>query len=140
MRTRNCRAPKEELKSLNEELQTVNQQLHSKVAELETSSDDLNNLLDSSQIMTVCFDRDLRLRWFSPSARTAFKMPANDIGRAMATFTDAPIGLSAMADAQRILGGESSLVAELCWNQRWSRVACCPTAWPANGWMASSSP
>lgn len=110
---------KEELQSLNEELQTVNQQLQSKVTELETSSNDLNNLLESSQIITVCFDRDLRVRWFAPTARTAFKLLPNDIGRAMATFADAPIGPTAATDAQRVLGGTASAVAEVSWNNRW---------------------
>jgi two-component system, chemotaxis family, CheB/CheR fusion protein len=110
---------KEELQSLNEELQTVNQQLQSKVAELETSSNDLTNLLASSQIITVCFDRDLRVRWFAPTARTAFKLLANDIGRAMATFGDAPIGPSATTDAQSVLAGAASAVTEVSWNHCW---------------------
>ncbi|MDE2349007.1 MAG: PAS domain-containing protein [Gammaproteobacteria bacterium] len=110
---------KEELQSLNEELQTVNQQLQSKVAELETSGNDLNNLLESSQIITVCFDRDLRVRWFAPTARTAFKMVPNDIGRAMATFDDTPIGPTAATDARRVLGGTATAVAEVLWNGRW---------------------
>ncbi len=109
----------EELQSLNEELQTVNQQLQSKVAELETSNNDLNNLLESSQIITVCFDRDLRVRWFAPIARTAFKLLPNDIGRAMATFTDTPIGPSAATDAQKALGGQASALTEVSWNNRW---------------------
>jgi two-component system CheB/CheR fusion protein len=110
---------KEELQSLNEELQTVNQQLQSKVAELETSSNDLDNLLESSQIITVCFDPDLRVRWFAPTARAAFKLLPNDIGRAMATFADAPIGPSAATDAQSVLRGKASAVAEVSWNKRW---------------------
>jgi len=110
---------KEELQSLNEDLQTVNQQLQSKVAELETSNNDLNNFLESSQIITVCFDRDLRVRWFAPIARMAFKLLPNDIGRAMATFTDAPIGPSAATDAQKVLGGQASALTEVSWNNRW---------------------
>ena len=110
---------KEELQSLNEELQTVNQQLQSKVAELETSSNDLDNLLESSQIISVCFDRDLRVRWFAPAARTAFDLHANDIGRAMATFADAPIGPIAAADARKVLGGTASAVTEVLWKNRW---------------------
>jgi len=110
---------KEELQSLNQELQTVNQQLQSKVAELETSSNDLDNLLASSQIITVCFDKDLRVRWFAPTARAAFNLLPNDIGRTMATFADAPIGVSASADAHSVLGGKVSAVAEVSWDNRW---------------------
>ena len=110
---------KEELQSLNEELQTVNQQLQSKVTELETSSNDLDNLLASSQIITVCFDKDLRVRWFAPTARAAFNLLPNDIGRAMATFIDTPIGPPAATDAHSVLGGKVSAVAEVSWNKRW---------------------
>jgi two-component system CheB/CheR fusion protein len=110
---------KEELQSLNEELQTVNQQLQSKVAELETSASDLNNLLESSQVITLCFDRELRLRWFAPAARSAFRLVPNDIGRALATFPDAPLGPGALAEAQRVLGGQAAVVTDVRWNQRW---------------------
>ncbi|MFI4889434.1 MAG: chemotaxis protein CheB [Steroidobacterales bacterium] len=110
---------KEELQSLNEELQAVNQQLQSKVAELETSSNDMGNLLESSRIITVCFDRDLRVRWFAPTARAAFKLFPLEIGTSMATFAEAPIGSSAAADAQGILGGKVSAVAEVSWNNQW---------------------
>ncbi|MCX7058890.1 MAG: PAS domain-containing protein [Proteobacteria bacterium] len=110
---------KEELQSLNEERQTVNQQLQSKVAELETSGNDLDNLLASIQIITICFDRDLRVRWFSPTARDTFKLLPNDIGRAMATFGDAPIGPSAAMNSSSVLLGATSAVAEVKWQERW---------------------
>lgn len=110
---------REELKSLNEELLTVNQQLQSKVAELEASAYDLKNLLDSSQVIAVCFDRHLRVRWFAPAAGTAFRLGASDIGRAMSTLADAPIGEGAIADAERVLSGQLPPPTEQFWKQRW---------------------
>ena len=50
---------KEELQSLNEELNTVNNQLQAKVAELEARTDDLNNLLNSTDVATLFLDRSL---------------------------------------------------------------------------------
>jgi two-component system, chemotaxis family, CheB/CheR fusion protein len=72
---------KEELQSLNEELNTVNQQLQSKIAELETAESNLNNLLESSEIATVCLDRNFRIKWFSPGAGALFGLVASDVGR-----------------------------------------------------------
>ena len=50
---------KEELQSLNEELNTVNAQLQAKVVELEARTDDLNNLLNSTDVATLFLDRSL---------------------------------------------------------------------------------
>jgi len=93
--------------------------LQSKVAELETSSNDLNNLLESSQIITVCFDRDLRMRWFSHTAGATFKLLSIDIGRALATFPDIQFGPTAAADAQMVLAGTASAATEVTWSDRW---------------------
>ena len=49
---------KEELQSLNEELTTVNAELEEKVDELERTHNDLDNLLASTHIATLFFDRD----------------------------------------------------------------------------------
>ena len=109
------------------------------MAELETSSNDLDNLLASSQIITVCFDKDLRVRWFAPTARAAFNLLPNDIGRTMATFADAPIGASASADAHSVLGGQRSLRLRRC---RGIIAGTCaaipPIASPRIKWMALS--
>ena len=109
---------KEELQSLNQELQTVNQQLQSKVA-VRDHSNDLDNLLASGQIITVCFDKESRVRWFARTAHAAFNLLPIDIGRTMATFADAPIGASASADAHSVLGGKVSAVAGVSWDNRW---------------------
>ncbi|MEZ5741884.1 MAG: hypothetical protein R3E68_22235 [Burkholderiaceae bacterium] len=74
--TRNCNrqgrleSSKEELQALNEELNTVNQQLQFKIAELEAAERDLQNLLASSEIATICLDSDCCLKWFSPTTTT----------------------------------------------------------------------
>lgn len=110
---------KEELQSVNEELQIVNQQLQSKVVELETSGHDLSNLLESSQIINVCFDSDLRVRWFAPAAGLALKLLPNDIGRSITTFADAPIGPTAVTEANAVLRTNAPAVAQVQWNDRW---------------------
>ncbi len=72
---------KEELQSVNEELNTVNTQLQTKVAELEVANTDLRNLLASNEVATLCLDRFLRIKWFTPAAHRLFNLLPNDIGR-----------------------------------------------------------
>lgn len=72
---------KEEMQSMNEELQTVNAELQSKVDELSRASNDMKNLLDSTDIATLFLDRDLNVRRFTPQATKIIKLIAADAGR-----------------------------------------------------------
>jgi two-component system CheB/CheR fusion protein len=72
---------KEELQSLNEELQTVNLELQSKVDDLSLASNDMENLLNSTDMATVFLDSALRLRRFTNQAKRIFRLIGGDIGR-----------------------------------------------------------
>ncbi|MFP4048747.1 MAG: CheR family methyltransferase [Desulfovermiculus sp.] len=72
---------KEELQSLNEELQTVNSELQAKVEELSEAHDDINNLLNSTQIATVFVDNNLQVKRFSKEATKVIHLIRSDIGR-----------------------------------------------------------
>jgi len=72
---------KEELQSTNEELNTVNNQLNLKLAELNSTNNDITNLLDSTDIPTIFLTMDLRIRRFTPSATKLFHLLATDVGR-----------------------------------------------------------
>ena len=72
---------KEELQSLNEELTTANTQLEGKIAELEATNNDLDNLLTSTNIATLFLDTQLRIRRFTPAATRLFSLIPSDIGR-----------------------------------------------------------
>ncbi len=72
---------KEELQSTNEELNTVNNQLNLKVAELNSTNNDITNLLDSTDIPTIFLTMDLRIRRYTPSATKLFHLLATDVGR-----------------------------------------------------------
>jgi len=72
---------KEEMQSLNEELQTVNAELQAKVDELSRTSNDMKNLLDSTDIATLFLDNDLNVRRFTERATTIFKLIPGDLGR-----------------------------------------------------------
>ncbi|NYZ11460.1 response regulator [Azospirillum sp. RWY-5-1] len=72
---------KEELQSLNEELGTVNSQLHEKVEELEVTTNDLTNLLTSTDIATLFLSPDLRIKRFTAPATRLFSLIPTDVGR-----------------------------------------------------------
>jgi two-component system CheB/CheR fusion protein len=76
---------KEEMQSLNEELQTVNAELQSKVNDYIKASDDMKNLLNSTEIAVLFLDRELNIRRFTDPVVKLFKLRATDIGR---PFTD----------------------------------------------------
>jgi two-component system, chemotaxis family, CheB/CheR fusion protein len=76
---------KEEMQSMNEELQTVNSELQVKVDDLTKVRNDMNNLLNSTEIATLFLDKDLRIRQFTTQAVRIIKLIQTDIGR---PFTD----------------------------------------------------
>lgn len=76
---------KEEMQSLNEELHTVNVELQSKIDDSIRVSNDMSNLLNSSEIATLFLDRDLKIRQFTEHTTKIFKLIKGDIGR---RFTD----------------------------------------------------
>ena len=94
---------KEELQSFNEELQTVNSEISRKAAELDRANNDLQNLLNSTQIATIFLDRESRIRNFTPAAGTVFRLIAGDVGRPItdlaAQFTDVDL----VADIREVL-------------------------------------
>ena len=71
----------EELHSVNEELYTVNSEYQRKIDELTDLTNDLDNLLGSTEIGTIFLDNELRIRKFTPSIATAFHVVEHDIGR-----------------------------------------------------------
>ena len=72
---------KEEMQSLNEELQTVNSELQAKVDALSAAGNDMENLLNSTDIVTVFLDGALRVRRFTRQATRIFKLIPGDVGR-----------------------------------------------------------
>ena len=72
---------KEEMQSMNEELQTLNNELQAKLDELSRASNDMKNLLDSTDIATLFLDNDLNVRRFTPQAAKIIKLIQADVGR-----------------------------------------------------------
>jgi two-component system, chemotaxis family, CheB/CheR fusion protein len=76
----------EELQSVNEELYTVNAEYQRKIAELTELTNDMDNLLASTEVGTVFLDRQLRIRKFTPQIAQTFALVPHDVGRPIETF------------------------------------------------------
>lgn len=74
-------ASKEELQALNEELITLNAEHQNKIVEQSKSVSDLNNLIASTEIVTLFLDNDLRIRDYTPATTKVINLIKTDIGR-----------------------------------------------------------
>jgi signal transduction histidine kinase/chemotaxis methyl-accepting protein methylase/chemotaxis response regulator CheB len=77
----------EELQSTNEELYVVNAEYQSKVEELTQLSNDIDNLLLSTDIGVIFLDMELKIRKFTPAATKIINICATDINRPLKHFT-----------------------------------------------------
>ena len=87
-------ASNEELQSTNEELHSVNEELYTvsaehqrKIVELTELTDDMDNLLRSTQIGTIFLDADAKIRRYTPAATKAFNLMPHDVGRPISHVT-----------------------------------------------------
>jgi two-component system CheB/CheR fusion protein len=94
---------KEEMQSLNEELQTVNAEQMARLDELTLASDDMKNLLNSTNIATVFLDRDLRVRRFTTGAEQIYKLIAGDVGRPLSDLVTSLNYPELFEDARKVL-------------------------------------
>lgn len=76
----------EELQSMNEELHTVNSELEEKNKQLSKVTNDLNNLLDNTDIAILFLDLELNIRNFSIPLTKHLNLQKSDIGRPITQF------------------------------------------------------
>lgn len=94
---------KEELQSINEELTTVNQELKVKMEEISLTSNNLLNLINSTDIATLFLDRSLRVNLFTPAARAIFNLIPTDFGRPLTDITNRLNYPHLQTDAEQVL-------------------------------------
>ena len=94
---------KEEMQSLNEELQTVNAEQQSKMDELSRMHNDMRNLLNSTEIVTVFLDNKLHIRRFTSGANRLFKLLPGDVGRPLSDITSDLLYPEMTEEAQEVL-------------------------------------
>ena len=78
----------EELQSVNEELYTVNAEHQKKIAQLTELTNDMDNLLASTEVGTIFLDRELKIRRFTPKLAESFNLLPQDMGRPIEDFTN----------------------------------------------------
>jgi len=94
---------REEMQSLNEELQTVNAEQQSKMDELSRVNNDMRNLLNSTEIVTVFLDNDLHVRRFTTGADKLFKLIPGDVGRPLSDIVSDLLYPAMIDDAREVL-------------------------------------
>ncbi|MFO7823586.1 MAG: CheR family methyltransferase [Cyclobacterium sp.] len=76
----------EELESVNEELYTVNAEYQQKNLELSEANNDLNNLIQSTEIALLFLDAQLNIRKFTPEIKKILSLMPHDVGRNISHF------------------------------------------------------
>lgn len=94
---------KEELQSLNEELTALNSQLQEALERQRTTSNDLQNVLYSTDVATIFLDGDLNIRFFTPATKALFNVIPGDVGRPLADLSSLAADSTLGADAQTVL-------------------------------------
>ncbi len=94
---------REELQSVNEELVTVNAELQAKIEQLSESQNDLKNLLDGTNIITIFLDDDLVIRRFTRQAASLFRLVPTDAGRHLGDIKADIPGDVIIEDARAVL-------------------------------------
>lgn len=78
---------REEMQSMNEEMLTVNAELQAKLDALQWINNDMQNLLNSTEIATVFLTNKLYLRRFTDHATHIFRLRPQDLGRPLSDIT-----------------------------------------------------
>lgn len=94
---------KEELQSLNEELTALNSQLQETLERQRTTSNDLQNILYSTDIATIFLDTQLNIRFFTPATKALFSVIPTDIGRPLADLRSLAADATLLTDARKVL-------------------------------------
>ena len=94
---------KEELQSLNEELTALNSQLQETLEQQRTTSNDLQNVLYSTDVATLFLDAELRIRFFTPATKALFNLIKTDVGRPLADLHSLAADAALPADARKVL-------------------------------------
>ncbi|MBF0355273.1 MAG: response regulator [Alphaproteobacteria bacterium] len=106
-------ASKEELQSLNEELTALNSQLQETLERQRTLSNDLQNVLYSTDVATLFLDAALHIRFFTPATRSIFSVIPGDIGRPLVDLHSLASDNLLPNDAREVLRALSPIEREI---------------------------
>ncbi len=99
----------EELQSVNEELYTVNAEYQRKIAELTELTNDMDNLLASTEVGTIFLDGQLRIRKFTPQLAVTFGLVPHDVGRPIETFAHKMHHPELVSDLRQVVASGQSV-------------------------------
>ena len=104
---------KEELQSLNEELTALNSQLQETLERQRSTSDDLQNILYSTDVATLFLDMNLNIRFFTPATKSLFRVIPGDVGRPLTDLNSLSADTALVADTRQVLLGLAPLEREI---------------------------
>ncbi|WP_026595993.1 chemotaxis protein CheB [Methyloferula stellata] len=104
---------KEELQSLNEELTALNSQLQETLERQRTTSNDLQNVLYSTDVATLFLDTNLDIRFFTPATKSLFNVIPSDIGRPLADLNSLAPDATLLTDARKVLSDLAPIEREI---------------------------
>ena len=104
---------KEELQSLNEELTALNSQLQETLERQRLTSDDLQNVLYSTNVGTLFLDMDLKIRFYTPAIKSLFNIIAGDVGRPLADLQPIATDPKLLVDARQVVADGVSIEREV---------------------------
>jgi two-component system CheB/CheR fusion protein len=104
---------KEELQSLNEELTALNSQLQETLERQRTTSNDLQNVLYSTDVATLFLDKDLNIRFFTPATKALFAIIPTDIGRPLSDLNSLAADADLLTDARSVVGTQEPTEREI---------------------------
>ena len=107
------RTSKEELQSLNEELTALNSQLQETLDRQRTTSNDLQNVLYSTDVATLFLDTQLKIRFFTPATKSLFNVIPSDVGRSIADLHSLVSDDALAKDARTVLSTFAPIEQEI---------------------------
>ena len=132
---------KEELQSLNEELTALNTQLQEALEQQRSTSDDLQNVLYSTNVATIFLDNGLNIRFFTPATKALFNVIPGDVGRPLADLNSLAADEALLRDAETVLRNFAPIEREIeTPTAHGSSAASCPIGPRTAASKASSSP
>jgi two-component system, chemotaxis family, CheB/CheR fusion protein len=104
---------KEELQSLNEELTALNSQLQETLDRQRITSNDLQNVLYSTDVATLFLDTKLNIRFFTPATTSLFNLIPGDVGRPLTDLKSLSADQALSADAHKVLENLDAIDREI---------------------------
>jgi two-component system CheB/CheR fusion protein len=118
---------KEEMQSMNEELQTTNAEQASRLDEFLRVGNDMENLLNSTEIVTIFLDDQLRVRRFTTGANRLFKLIPGDVGRPLGDIVSNLDDPTLHADLEQVVRRLAPVEKQVAtFDGRWFQVRLLP--------------